>query len=521
MAESHRSAPSSSSPGSSASALPPDLQKALETDSMPELLGQLFPPLQTYCPILPLVSPPQSLFLLLDCFEALYGGAVGGGKTAALLMGAIQYVDVPGYAALIMRRTFPELEQPDGPIDQSLRWFAQAPDDVRPRYNRADHEWLFPSGAKIKFGHLDNPNAMIQYQGGGYHYFGFDELTHFDEQPYEFIAFSRARRPKHGPLAQVPMRVRASANPGGPGHGWVKPRFITQRKPDVAFIPAKLADNPGIDQDDYIGRLRQMRPALIQQLLEGDWDAFEDQAYALVDDHLVDEFPLTESHDRFEAADYGFAGAPWGLWAVDYEGNLIAFDMLYERDRLPSELAQLVVEKRKHGWGFGHTAFMDPSVWKRTYGRNRWGRPAMLSDEFLENGVPIEPANNDPRAGMARLRELLKLDPAHRFPAWHPRRGEPGAPRLFFVRSTTEPLVAELQAAPVQPLDRSDGGEKVNPEWESRSGHAAAMARYAVMTRPYPSTAPPVPIDDPRQALLASYIKKRDRPAPQPRYIDV
>ena len=95
---------------------------------MPEILAQSWPPLRTYCPVLDQVSSPQALFLTLDCFEAFYGGAVGGGKTAALLMAALQYVDTPGYAALILRRTFPELEQPDSLIPQSMRWFATVPE---------------------------------------------------------------------------------------------------------------------------------------------------------------------------------------------------------------------------------------------------------------------------------------------------------------------------------------------------------------------------------------------------------
>jgi hypothetical protein len=170
---------------------------------------------------------------------------------------------------------------------------------------------------------------------------------------------------------------------------------------------------------------------LQKQLEDGDWNVAEGLAYQITDTHLIDRFELADSHDRFEACDYGLNGAPWALWVVDYEGNLVAYDLLYERDRIPSELAPLIVEKRKAEWGFGHLAYADPSIWHRTGGLNKWGRPAMLADEFADNGVPLLPANNDPRAGMIRLRELLKLDEEHRFPDWHPLRGQPGAPRLF------------------------------------------------------------------------------------------
>lgn len=438
-----------------------------------------------------------------DCTEAFYGGAVGGGKTAALLMAALQYVDVPDYMALILRRTFPELEQPDGPIRQSLRWFAQAPQAVRPVYNRTDHEWAFPSGALIKFGHLDNPNSAIIYQGGGYHFFGFDELTHFDEESYEFIGLSRTRRPPEGPLSKVPMRLRATANPGGPGHGWVKDRFITSRKPNVAFIPARLEDNPGIDYADYVSRLGLLKPTLMQQLLEGDWGVFEHQAFPKFGPpHLIQDFPLANSYSRFEAMDYGLNGTAWCLVAVDYDGNLIFYDTVTAKDLLPDEVAPIILAKREAAWGAKNTVHADPSIWHRTATRNRWGAAAVLADEFADCQLPLAQGNNDPRAGLIRLRTLMDPDPEHRFPQWHPLAGEANAPRLYVVSGRCGPLMKAFQDAPLQPLDKPDGGEKIDPEWESRHGHFTAMARYAVMSRPGPSKEPEPVEADPRRAFL-------------------
>ena len=425
-------------------------------------------------------------------------------------MAALQYVDTPGYAALILRRTFPELEQPGNLIPLSRLWFAQSPEAVRPKYNQQDHEWTFPSGAVIRFGHLDNPNAMIRYQGGGYHMLGFDELTHFDEEPYEFIGFSRQRRPPEGPLSQVPMRVRATANPGGPGHLWVMKRFITERKPDVAFIPAKVWDNPGIDADDYVKRLEKLSPVLRQQLLDGDWGAFEGAAFTITEDHIIedDDFALADSHDRFEACDYGLNGAPWALIPTDYEGNLIFWDMLYVKNALPSDLSEEIVAQRKASWGFGHPAYADPSIWHRTGARNKWGAPAMLADEFSDNGVPLIPANNDPRAGLMRLRELLVLDEDHLFPNWHRKAGQPGSPRLFFTRDRCKGLIEELRTAPLQPIDKRDAGEIISPEWESKHGHACAMARYAVMTKPGASTEPPPPDPTDEQGRRRQFLQE-------------
>ena len=77
-------------------------------------------------------------FLLLRCLEAMFGGAAGGGKTEALLDAALQYVDVPGYAAIIFRRTYPELANADGLIPRSLEWLAA----TDARWNQGRHTWI-------------------------------------------------------------------------------------------------------------------------------------------------------------------------------------------------------------------------------------------------------------------------------------------------------------------------------------------------------------------------------------------
>src|SRR4051794_40688425 len=89
------------------------------------LYDDLGPPRPPYCcPLIP--TPRQHAFLMLPCFEAFYGGAAAGGKTAALLMSALQYADVPGYNALIIRRSLAELSLPGNLIDLSHQWLASS-----------------------------------------------------------------------------------------------------------------------------------------------------------------------------------------------------------------------------------------------------------------------------------------------------------------------------------------------------------------------------------------------------------
>jgi len=220
-----------------------------------------------YVPIRP--HPPQLAYLMLPQREALYGGAAGGGKSAALLTAALQYVDILGYAAILFRRTFADLSLPGALMDRARDWLG--PSDAR--WSDVEKTWHFPFGATLTFGYLDTANNRFRYQSAEFQFVGFDELTQFPEQDYRYL-FSRLRKPSEGPLSQVPLRMRAASNPGGLGHDWVKQRFITEAgKEGRVFIPARLRDNPSLDAETYIKGLDELDPITRQQLLNGDWTA--------------------------------------------------------------------------------------------------------------------------------------------------------------------------------------------------------------------------------------------------------
>jgi predicted phage terminase large subunit-like protein len=205
------------------------------------------------------------VFLLLaDVRESLYGGAAGGGKSDALLMAAAQYADVPGYAALLLRQSFPDLMQPNALIPRSKEWWGGRAD-----WNAQNKRWTFPSGATVTFGYLERDDDVYQYQGAEYQLVGFDELTQHSEFRYRYL-FSRLRR-RAG--VGVPLRMRGASNPGGRGHEWVKKRFLTDRAPGRVFVPARLADNPSLDAAEYEQSLMHLDPVTRAQLLAGDWDA--------------------------------------------------------------------------------------------------------------------------------------------------------------------------------------------------------------------------------------------------------
>ncbi|MGH9200121.1 MAG: phage terminase large subunit [Vicinamibacterales bacterium] len=219
-------------------------------------------PAPEYCPHTP--TDKQSRFLELGCLEAFYGGAAGGGKSDALLMAALQYVEVPHYAAIIFRKTFSDLALDGALMDRALDWMG----GTSASWNGGRHVWTFPSGATLSFGYLEAERHKYRYRSAEFQYIAFDELTQFTETQYRYL-FSRLRKQEG---MSVPLRMRSASNPGDIGHVWVKKRFITNAAPGVVFVPARLSDNPHLNQEEYTKSLMNLDPIERERLLRGDWD---------------------------------------------------------------------------------------------------------------------------------------------------------------------------------------------------------------------------------------------------------
>ena len=225
-------------------------------------------------------TPKQRAFLDLDCKEALYGGAAGGGKSDALLMAALQYVHVPNYAAIIFRETFADLSLPDGLIPRSHEWLTGS----GASYDAQKHSWHFPSGAVLAFGYMDHERAHFRYQGAGLQFIGWDELTQHREYQYLWM-FNRLRALE---ASSVPLRVRGATNPGGVGHRWVKRRFIdaATKSAGAVFVPSKLSDNPYL-RADYEDSLNYLDSVTRARYLKGDWSVLEDDIFVYPFDRAV------------------------------------------------------------------------------------------------------------------------------------------------------------------------------------------------------------------------------------------
>lgn len=179
-------------------------------------------------------------------------------------MAALQFVDFPDYAALLLRRTYPELSLPNSLMDRAAQWLR----GTAARWSHEHRHWRFPSGATLGFGYLDTATDMHRYRSAEYQYVGFDELTTFEEGWYRFL-FSRQRRAAG---SWLPVRMRAASNPGGVGHAWVRRRFLDAAATGRLFFPARLADNPYVDAAEYAAALANLDPVERARILNGDWE---------------------------------------------------------------------------------------------------------------------------------------------------------------------------------------------------------------------------------------------------------
>ena len=456
----------------------------------------------------------QIAFMERPEYEVLYGGAAGGGKSDALLMEALRQVHIGHYRAVLFRKTFPQLSEL---IDRSQTLYSR----VFPRavYNESKHVWRFPSGAKIYFRAMQRPQDRFNFQGQRYDFIGFDELTHFSWEEYSYM-YSR-NRPSRAPgvTEQTRCYIRATTNPGGIGHGWVKARFIDPAPPltplwsDVTvrtpegekqirrsriFVPATVFDNRKLMEDDpeYIARLAMLPPKERDALLYGNWDTFEGQYFTefrvtpdaekceaagiSVEDaqeqrrftHVIEPFDISFGAARgwklFRSYDFGYAkpfSCAW--WAMDYEGTIYRVMELYGCTDVPNEGVKWSPEQQfrkiheietTHPWFVGRRieGVADPAIWDASRGES-------IAETAAKCGVYFSPGDHKRLPGWMQCHYRLQFD-------------ENGYPRMYVFSSCrafirTIPLMMYSQTH-VEDLDTA------------LEDHVADEWRYFCMSRP-------------------------------------
>lgn len=364
----------------------------------------------------------QTEFCTRAEFEVLFGGSAGPGKTDCLVIEAARYVSIKGYKALLLRRTFPQLQEI---IDRCFVYYPL----MGGTYKSSEHRWYFPSGAWVQLGHMQFENDKYNYQGKEYQFVGFDELTQFTKEQYLYM-FSRVR----STIVGIPTRVRATTNPGGIGHYWVKERFIDGKEPEKcyldaktgltrAFIPATIEDNPSLFFNDpvYLARLEALPEVERKRLRYGIWDAFEGQVFTELSKalHSIEPIEIPLEWERYFVFDWGYS-KPFscGWYAIDFDGVLYRYREWYgckegEQDvglKMPAFEVAREILKREQGDPKMRARIADPSIWHpRPANRAKESRGPTIYEDMAAEGLFFLKADNDRLQGKMQVHKRLKV----------------------------------------------------------------------------------------------------------------
>ena len=438
--------------------------------------------------------PKQAAFMQRPENEALYGGAAGGGKSDCALMEALRQVHIPHYQAIILRKTYPQLGDL---IGRSQELYKRA--FPRAKYNDSKHLWTFPSGAKIYFGSLHHTKDRYNYQGKRYDFIDFDELTQFTYDEYSYL-FSRNR--PNGPGTRC--YIRAQANPGGIGHGWVKERFINPhsgggktiwskleymtpngKKNHIwhsrIYIPATVFDNKKLLENDptYLARLASMPEGEKQALMYGNWDSFSGQVFLewrnnidryedRVNTHVIAPFKVPETWKIWRSFDWGFS-KPFsvGWYAVDHDNRLYRIRELYGCTGAPnvgvrwepSEIARKIkqIEAEDDNLrGKSIRGICDPAIFQENGGES-------IAAVMEKEGVWWDKGDHSRIPGKMQIHNRLAMD-------------DEGKPMLY-VFSTCKHCIRTLPALVYSETDVEDVDTK-------QEDHIYDELRYVCMANP-------------------------------------
>lgn len=356
-------------------------------------------------------------------FEALYGGAAGGGKSEELLMLPIirGFYKEPRFKGILFRRTYPELESEI--IRRSHEWYPH----TGAKYNDDKKRWTFPSGAIMQFGHVEYEADVRKYDTAEYNYMAFDELTSFTQFQYIYLTRSRCRSSS----SKLPAISRSATNPGNIGHAWVREHFITpapfgtiivdkNTKIKRIFIQAFAEDNPYLMENDpqYVNRLDSLPEAERQAKRFGHWDTFAGQVFSDYREIPGENEPENACHIynpaqlriqpwwlKFLAIDWGFAAWTIALWGALSPDNRLYVYREYAIKEAKTSTWATDIGRLSQGESYKDIVLCQ-SAWQ-----NR-GEDLTQEEQFTKySGLRARRADNDRIAGKLLLQEYLRWLP--------------------------------------------------------------------------------------------------------------
>jgi len=456
-------------------------------------------------------------FIKCNLFEVLFHGTRGPGKTDAMLW-AYAGVVGQGYGAawrgIIFRQSYPQLADVQA---KSEKWFRLGFGD-KAKFNKSKMMWEWDTGEVLLFRHMNSPSDYWNYHGHEYPFIGWEELTNWANDECYKAMFSCCRSSTKG----VPKMIRATTNPYGAGHNWVKERFRLHGKwwetqiitdavddegrpePIRAAIHGHISENKILLEADpnYCQTIiaSAANPSMAKAWLKGSWDIVAGGMFGDVWDkstHIVHPFRIPETWRIDRSFDWG-SSAPFsvGWWAVSdgcdvrlpdgtirstVRGDLFRIAEWYGWTGKPNrglgllatEIAKGIVSREKK-WGiFGRVKAgpADSAIFAAENGNciaTDMEKPVKLDDGSKHKGIRWLAADKRPGSRKTGWEQVRKVLAAAKPPKVGPREN-PG----LFVFSTCEQCI---RTVPTLPRDKED----LDDVDTNAEDHVADEVRYRV-----------------------------------------
>ncbi len=368
----------------------------------------------------------QTRFMTCPVFEVLLEGTRGGGKTIALLMSFAQHCG-RGHGAhwrgALFRLTYPQLADV---VAKSKHWFYQIFPGIK--FNETDYRWTWPTGEVLMFRYGATDEDYWNYHGFELPWLGFEELTNWRDSSF-FEAMQSTCRSSH---PDMPRMVRATCNPFGVGHEWVKKRYrIGEVEQGVLIedenarprvrVHSSVYENAYLLKNDptYLTTLKSISDVNRRKAwLQGDWDIHVGSFLESVwnaDKHVIDPFPIPSSWTVWKAMDWGYS-APYAVYwfAMDHDGCIYLWRELYGAGEKPGkgsresavDVARKVKRIEEHDKRLGYEYRLnlaDPSIFSKN------GTDRSIGQIFKDNGVRWQEAWNAKGSRVNGAQEIIRL----------------------------------------------------------------------------------------------------------------
>jgi hypothetical protein len=232
------------------------------------------------------------------------------------------------WRGILFRQTYPQLADV---VAKSKRWFRQIFPGAR--FNAADYKWVFPDGEELLLRHMKGPDDYWNYHGHEYPWIGWEELTNWPTSECYESMFACSRSSYDG----MPRKYRATCNPYGRGHAWVKARFVDPApagvvireagKPERVRIHGQLTENTHLAKADpeYLAKLQAITDENRRKAwLYGSWDITSGGMFDDLWDakkHVLKPFAIPANWRIDRAFDWG-SSRPFSVgWWAESDGT--------------------------------------------------------------------------------------------------------------------------------------------------------------------------------------------------------